>query len=68
MPSLVILPFIQCHHTRGIAALAGVTNPTYTASFEDVFFVCEKAANEHNIAVTNGIIFFMKWQFLKAAI
>jgi len=60
---LVMLPFIQCHHTRGFAADGGVTKLLYSASFEAVFFVCEKAVNEHSIAVTNGTIFFMKWQF-----
>ena len=27
MPSFEILPFIQCHHTRGWAALGGETKP-----------------------------------------
>src|ERR1035441_3895517 len=27
MPSLLILPFIQCHHARGLAASGGFINP-----------------------------------------
>src|SRR5215472_7670339 len=28
MPSLVMLPFIQCHQTRGLAELGGFLNPS----------------------------------------
>ncbi len=32
MPSLVMLPFIQCHHTRGRAPLGGFSNPFLSGS------------------------------------
>src|SRR5215467_1467604 len=32
MPSLVMLPFIQCHHTRGRAELGGFSKPCFRAS------------------------------------
>src|SRR5208337_5331890 len=32
MPSLEMLPFIQCHHTRGRAPLGGSRNPRSNAS------------------------------------
>src|SRR4029077_10977484 len=28
IPSLVMLPFIQCHHTRGLAEFGGFLNPS----------------------------------------
>src|SRR6185312_7986820 len=32
IPSLVIFPFIQCHHTRGFAAFGGFLNLSYNES------------------------------------
>ena len=32
MPSLVMLPFIQCHHTRGRAPAGGFSNPLLSGS------------------------------------
>src|SRR5271163_2652831 len=34
MPSWVMLPFIQCHHTRGLAPLGGSSNPLRRGSAE----------------------------------
>lgn len=59
MPSLVTLPFIQCHHTLGLAALEGVTKSVYSLSSVD-FTVCEKAAAEANKAAEIAIIIFIK--------
>jgi len=33
MPSLVMLPFIQCHQTRGRAELGGLSKPARRGSF-----------------------------------
>src|SRR5438128_11049285 len=44
IPSFVILPFIQCHHTRGRAPLGGFSKPCYRASDE----VCAHTDNETN--------------------
>src|SRR5450755_1139430 len=32
MPSLVMLPFIQCHHTRGLAEFGGFSKPLFNGS------------------------------------
>src|ERR1700758_3843587 len=32
MPSWVMFPFIQCHHTRGLAPLGGFSNPLFSGS------------------------------------
>src|SRR5215469_6952305 len=32
IPSLVMLPFIQCHHTRGLAESGGALNPASKGS------------------------------------
>jgi hypothetical protein len=39
IPSFVIFPFIQCHHTRGLALPGGVAKFWYKLSFETG---CEK--------------------------
>jgi hypothetical protein len=40
IPSFVMFPFIQCHHTRGLALLGGVVKLLYKTSPE--LFACEK--------------------------
>jgi hypothetical protein len=40
MPSLLMFPFIQCHHTRGRAPLGGFSKPLFSESE----FVCGTAA------------------------
>src|SRR5580765_5755375 len=42
MPSFVMLPFIQCHHTRGFADFGGVIKLEYKLSFGAVNFAWEK--------------------------
>src|SRR5690348_1884624 len=37
MPSSVMLPFIQCHHTRGRAPAGGFSNPLLSESTRFVF-------------------------------
>src|SRR3954464_16014006 len=41
IPSLVTLPFIQCHHTRGRALLGGFSNPRLRGS------LCGVAGNDN---------------------
>src|SRR6185437_13234509 len=48
MPSLVILPFIQCHHTRGFALSGGFSKPLCS---ESVVF-CAAAMPRHIVART----------------
>src|SRR6185436_1894284 len=57
IPSLVILPFIQCHHTRGCAALGGVRKFLYKLSLE--MPVCVMAAIDNSESVKRRDIFFI---------
>src|SRR5438067_4834643 len=52
MPSLVTFPFIQCHHTLGLAALEGFWNSLYKLLFGVAFFPCEKAEIDKDNADT----------------
>jgi len=53
-----MLPFIQCHHTLGLAALVGVRKPLYWLSFELLLFVWENPATDNNAATEKTKIFF----------
>src|SRR5215470_12064649 len=67
MPSMVILPFIQCHHTRGLALLGGTAKFLYRTSCE--IFTCEKelAANSRR-QKSESILFIMAVFGLKVPI
>ena len=43
MPSLVMLPFIQCHHTRGRAPSGGAVKPLCNASTPALAFAAGAA-------------------------
>src|SRR3954454_22025982 len=59
MPSLVMFPCIQCHHTRGFAELGGVVKPAYKLSFSAGCFGWAHAAADNNSAAERGINFFI---------
>src|SRR5581483_8943473 len=56
MPSLVILPFIQCHHTRGRALCGGFSKPFINVS--SVFWAVTHAPlSSSNTAPVDAIPF-----------
>src|SRR6476659_7639441 len=56
-PSFVILPFIQCHHTRGLALFGGVTKFLYKSS--PALFTCEKEMTVSSSWLKRERIFFI---------
>src|SRR5207248_306480 len=60
MPSLVIFPCIQCHHTRGLAELGGVVKLVYKLSFNaGCLGWANSAADANSAAEMESIVFII---------
>src|SRR2546423_11523353 len=57
MPSLVMLPFIQCHHTRGFASFGGLIKFLYRLS---LLACCAFPATKKKINVKNAPVLCTK--------